>query len=334
MTTHTFPGTSRGTRRVERLLRHTARHLLARGQLTPALLRRAYLSDFAGVLLPLPRGARTRPVGFEVFDAETVRGRGLGAPDGRVVLYFHGGGFVGCGLRTHRRLVARISVATGAPVLNVAYRQLPIATLDESVADCVTAYRWLLDQGYRGDQIVLAGDSAGGYLTFATALAALADGLPGPGAIVALSPWLDLECAHSLGHANAATDPYLPIHQLARIAALLPGGLDPLESLLEADLSALPPVLIQVGSAKVLLSDAELMTQRLEAAEVAVHLQVWQHQVHVFQAFADLVPEGHRAIAEIGRFVRTHADTQSPARAVPNRAPTPSLTNGYQEAAR
>jgi len=119
------------------------------------------------------------------------------------------------------------------------------------------------------------------------------------------SPWLDLACTHSSVITNSAGDPYIPVHRIADLAALLRGAdEDPLESLLDADLSALPPVLIQVGSIEVLLSDAELMTAALAAAGVPVRLQVWQRQVHVFQAFADMVAEGHLAIDEIGQFVR------------------------------
>lgn len=302
----TLPGRSRGARVMGPLLRRVVWPVLSRGRISPALLRVAHLSDYAGLLLPAPRGTRRQPVPFELFDAELVLGAGVGgaATGGRVVLYFHGGGFFSCGMRTHRRLVARISAAAAAPVLQVAYRQLPIATLDESMQDCLDAYRLLLERGYDGSKVVFAGDSAGGYLAYAVALAAIAEGLPAPAGIAALSPWLDLECTHSLEHVNAATDPYVPVNQLFHIGKLLPGGRDPLEALLDADLSALPPSLIQVGSVEVLRCDAELMAERLAKAGVPIRLQIWERQVHVFQAFADAVPEGHAAIAEIGAFVR------------------------------
>ena len=301
----TLPGSSRGARVLGPLLYRTLRQLMNRMRLTPRVLRLTYLVDYLGVLLPAPRGSRVRKVAFHDFRAELVTGRGVRGSDS-TVLYFHGGGFFSCGLRSHRRLVARISRAAGVPVLSVAYRQLPEVNLAVTVADCLTAYRLLLSRGYQGHQVMFAGDSAGGYLTFAVALRAIAAGLPAPGGIVALSPWLDLDCTHSSVHPNSAGDPYIPVHRIADLAALLRGAdSDPLESLLDADLSALPPVLIQVGSIEVLLSDAELMTAALAAAGVPVRLQIWQRQVHVFQAFADVVAEGHLAIDEIGRFVRT-----------------------------
>ncbi|MDT7667221.1 MAG: hypothetical protein QOC74_4 [Pseudonocardiales bacterium] len=299
----TRAGDSRGARLLGPLLRRTIRRLMNRGRLTPGLLRLAYLVDYLGLLLPAPRGARVRRVAFPGFKAELVAGAGVRGSE-NTMLYFHGGGFFSCGLRTHRRLVARISRAAGVPVLNVAYRQLPEVNLAASVRDCLEAYRLLLSRGYQGHQVVFGGDSAGGYLAFAVALAAMAEGLPAPGGIVALSPWLDLDCTHSAAHPNGATDPYIPVQHIAALRALLAGPDDALESLLEADLSALPPVLIQVGSVEVLRSDAELMAAALAAAGVPVRLQIWLRQVHVFQAFADVVAEGHLAIDDIGGFIR------------------------------
>jgi acetyl esterase/lipase len=169
---------------------------------------------------------------------------------------------------------------------------------------------------------VFAGDSAGGYLAFAAALRAVAEGLPAPAGIVGLSPWLDLECRHSADYPTADTDPYLPKRRVIELAALVTGGAAPLAPILDADLSGLPPALIQVGSVELLCSDAEQMTQRLAEAGVPVRLQVWQRQVHVFQAFADLVPEAHAAITEIGGFV---SSALRPARdhrtAAPHREP-------------
>jgi acetyl esterase/lipase len=305
-------------------MRHTLRRVFDRGRVTPVLLRTACLLDYAGTLLRAPRGSHVARLTCDGYRAEWVLGPGVsgprtvgsepvgpgsaGAGPPTAVLYFHGGGFFSCGLRTHRRLVARISAAAGAPVLNVGYRQLPEVALSDTIDDCMDAYRLLLRQGYPGEAVVFAGDSAGGYLAFTVALRALAEGLPSPGGIVALSPWLDLDCTHSAEHANGTLDPYIPVHQISALAPLLYGDNGPLESLLDADLAALPPVLIQVGSVEVLRSDAELMAAALDEAGVPVRLQIWLRQVHVFQMFADLVPEGHWAIADIGGFVRAVVD--------------------------
>jgi acetyl esterase/lipase len=229
------------------------------------------------------------------------------AGDG-VLMFFHGGGFVTCGLATHRPAVTRIAQAAGLPVLSVAYRQLPAVPLAGSVEDCLSVYRGLLRDGVDPARIVLAGDSAGGCLAFATALGALADGLPGPSGIVALSPWLDFDCATKLAHPNATRDAYAPVGRLARLTELLGVTTDPMLSPVNADLTGLPPTLLIAAESEMLRCDAELMAERLAAADVPVTLQIWAGQVHAFPVLADLLPESLAAIREIGEFVRSLPD--------------------------
>ncbi|WP_018654961.1 alpha/beta hydrolase [Actinomadura flavalba] len=302
------PGTTVRARLTARGLKLTVAPVLAFWPFGPRGLRPAAAIDLAApVALPTPRWARVEPVRFDGFRAEWVRGPRT--DDDRTVLYFHGGGFFCCGLRTHRRMVARISASSGAPVLSVGYRQLPAAPLAASVSDCVTAYRWLLDNGTDPAKIVVAGDSAGGFLTFAATLQALREELPSPAALVAMAPLTDLDHTAKLAHANARLDAYLPARRVERLANLLTEGavpLDPSISPVNADLSGLPPTLIQVGSTEMLLPDSELMAERLSAAGVPCRLQLWDGQVHVFQVFADLVPEGLAALHEVGAFIREH----------------------------
>lgn len=304
------PGTTIRARVAARGLKLTVGQLLKLWPLTPTGLRPALAIDLASpVVLPAPRWAKVEGVRFADFRAEWVRAPRVA--EDRVVLYFHGGGFFSCGLRTHRRMVARLSAACGAPVLSVAYRQLPAAPLATSVADCVHAYRWLLEKGYDPERIVVAGDSAGGFLTFAATLEALKEGLPAPAALTVFAPLTDLDHEAKVAHANARLDAYLPARRVQQLARLLTEGaeeLDPAISPVNADLGALPPVLIQVGSTEMLLPDSELMAQRLAAAGVPCRLQVWEGQVHVFQVFADLVPEGLAAIHEAGAFIREHTE--------------------------
>ncbi|MQY02610.1 alpha/beta hydrolase [Actinomadura macrotermitis] len=315
------PGTTVRARLAAGGLKLTVRPLLSLWPLSLRGLRPALAIDLAApVALPVPRWAEVEPVRFRDFRAEWVRAPR--AAEDRVVLYFHGGGFFSCGLRTHRRMLARLASAAGAPVLSVGYRQLPAAPLAVSVADCVHAYRWLLEKGYAPDRIVVAGDSAGGFLAFAATLQAMAAGLPSPAAIMALAPLTDLDHTAKVSHANARLDAYLPARRVERLAGLLTEGsvpLDPMVSPVNADLSALPPVLIQVGSTEMLLPDSELMAERLAAAGVPCRLQIWDGQVHVFQIFADLVPEGLAALHEAGAFVREH--TVAPAARARRRRP-------------
>lgn len=294
-------GTSLGARFLGPFLYCTMGALFRIAPLRPWSLKVGFLSEYAGILLPAPRGTRVQAQQFETFRGELVIGPGV-TPADRVVLYFHGGGFFACGLRTHRRLVARISAAAGMPVLSIAYRQLPRHTLTHALEDCLTAYRSLLARGY--SEVTFAGDSAGGYLAIEAARLVIQEGLPSPRSIVALSPWVDL-FGHIERHPRQARrDAYVPARKLASLGSFAVGADARQRPLLDADLTMLPPVLIHVGSAEILRTDAELLAQRLEAADVPVDLQVWHRQVHVFQAFADVVAEGRLAIEEIGVFIQ------------------------------
>ncbi len=239
--------------------------------------------------------------------AASVGGAAGSAAENGAVLYFHGGGFLFCGLGTHRPAVASISRASGLPALSVAYRQLPTVQLRGSIADCVASYRFLLDQGTDPEKIVLAGDSAGGHLAFAATLQAISEGLPRPAGIVAISPWLDLDCEAKLSHPNGARDAYAPVKRLPKIAEMIAGGVTPIDPLLSPvnhDLSVLPPALIIAAEGEILRYDSELMAERLAAAGVPCVLQIWEGQVHAFPVAVGLFPEAGQAIREIGSFVR------------------------------
>lgn len=302
---------SRRARAANRVLRRTAHPALRAAARIgrPWNMRLGALSDFVGVVLPPPRGTQRERIGLGDYKAEWVIGPGAPRPSvsSGVVLYFHGGGFVGCGLRTHRRLVARISREARVPVLNVAYRQLPKASVATSVADGIDAYRYLLSVGFRPEDIVVAGDSAGGLIAFQIAIAAAHDGLPMPAGIVGLSPWLELDAASRFDHENVLLDPYMSPQTLARVmelGSLRHGPLDPVLSPVNAELAGLPRALIQVGSVEILRHDAELMAERLSLAGVDCLLQIWDRQPHVFQAGADVLPDARAAITEIAGFVR------------------------------
>ena len=300
-------GCGRAARVAAALSRRFVRPIVSRLPWTPFTLRFAPLGDLGAALLVPPRGTRVTRVRGLGCAAEWVRGRDVPRHSRRVILYFHGGGFVACGLRTHRRMLARISQAAGMPVLSVAYRMPPRVTVRTSIGDCVDAYRWLLARGYDAGDIVIGGDSAGGYLAFMAPLYALRDGLPRPAGIVALSPFADLDIAAKIAHANAALDPYIPAPRMwDMVRTCFPDAdyTDPWLNPVHADLTGLPPTLIQVGSIEVIRADAELMAERLGAADVPCTLQIWEGQMHVFQIFADVFAEGLVAIEEIGAFAR------------------------------
>lgn len=270
----------------------------------PGLLAAAAL-DEAMRFAPRPRYATSEPVEFDGFHGEWLRAADVDE-DG-AVLYFHGGAFVFCGLNTHRRGVARLSEAAYRPVLSVGYRQLPVASMSRSIADCLEAYELLLETGRDPAKIVLAGDSAGGYLAFSVAIAVRERGLPMPGRIVALSPLLDFYSKDVLVHRNLRRDAYVPGARIARLAdAFAAGGepLDPATCPLQQDLTGLPPSMIVVAASEALRVDAESMATRLDEAGVRCELRLWRGQVHAFPVLGNLVPESRAAIADIAAFIR------------------------------
>ncbi len=269
-------------------------------------------------LRPQPRGVDREQVVLNGFRMEILRpSGGSRALRHGAVLYMHGGGFAVCGLGTHRPIAASLARRTGLPVVNVDYRQLPLNNVAAAIEDCLTAYRWLLRHGADPARIMFAGDSAGGFLAFATALRAIETGLPSPGGLIGLSPLLDLDYVAKLDYSNVARDPYLPLAALeavVRIGAEVDGALDPLVSPVNGALASLPPVLLISAEDEMLRYDCELMARRLSAAGVPNALEIWRGQVHAFMAIAPNLPESRMALARVSRFVRARLEQHPKAR--------------------
>jgi len=265
---------------------------------------RAGLEDFAA-MIPPPDGTRCVPVVAGGVPAEWVTGPGR--TDGGTLLYLHGGSYVLGSVVTHRALVARLAAACEATGLLVDYRLAPEHQFPAAVDDACEAYRWLLARGIDAGRIVIAGDSAGGGLAAATLVALRDAGARLPAAAVLLSPWVDLEGTGESLATNADADPMIDRDGLLRAAAAYLGGADPstpLAAPLHADLRALPPILIQVGEQEALLDDAVRFAARAHAAGVDVRLERWAEMIHVWQAFAPLLPEAEAALEQVGEFVR------------------------------
>lgn len=232
-----------------------------------------------------------------------------GAAQDQVLLYLHGGGYVVCSVSTHRDLMARLSRAAGARVLGVDYRLAPEHPFPAAVEDATAAYRWLVASGIQPARIAIGGDSAGGGLTLATMMALRDAGEPVPAAGVCLCPWVDLEGTGASMTTKAAEDPFVRQDMIQFMAQQYLGDRDrrmPLASPLYADLQGLPPLLIQVGSAEVLLDDATRIADRAKAAGVQADLEVWDEMIHIWQIFAPVLPEGQHAIERLGGFIREH----------------------------
>ncbi|MCK6558654.1 alpha/beta hydrolase [candidate division KSB1 bacterium] len=224
-----------------------------------------------------------------------------------VVLFLHGGGYNLGSLATHRELASRLAQACRCRVLAVAYRLAPEHLFPAALEDAMRAYCWLLAEGVRPEQIALAGDSAGGGLALAALVSLRYHGEPLPAAAVCLSPWVDLELTGHSMIAKARQDPVLTREVLQEWARNYLGGKGPrtpLASPLYADLSGLPPLLIQVGSEEVLHDDAVRLAERAQAAGVPVELEVSAEMMHGWHFFAGKLPEAQRAIARLAAFIR------------------------------
>lgn len=246
----------------------------------------------------------------EKVDVDGVPAEWVSAPDvdgSRAVLYLHGGGYAIGSLDTHRRLAFDVSAASRARVLLLDYRLAPEHPFPAAVDDATAAWRWLLKQGFPGDNLAIAGDSAGGGLTIA-ALVNLRDRKLGlPACAVAISPWVDLEGVGTSMTTRSAQDPMVQKAGLTWMADMYLAGKDartPLAAPLHADLEGLPPVLVQVGTAETLLDDATRIAERLHGAGGEVKLSVWPNMLHVFPLFAPILSEGMDGCREIGEFMR------------------------------
>ncbi len=266
--------------------------------------------DALGGALPPPDGMRFEPVDAGGVPAEWTTASNAGEEP--VVFYLHGGGYCLGSIATHRSLCSYLSAATGGRVLNVDYRLAPEHPFPAGIDDSVTAYSWLLAQGINPTKVVIAGDSAGGGLTLATLVALRDQGLPLPAAAVPISPWTDLEGTGDSVETRAELDPMVGRAGLKVLSDAYVGGGDlrhPLASPLHADLAGLPPILIHVGDHETLLDDSLRFGERAKAAGVDITVDVWPEMIHVWHAFAPLVPEATAAIAKIAEFIKKQTGT-------------------------
>jgi monoterpene epsilon-lactone hydrolase len=249
----------------------------------------------------------------EAIDCDGVAGEWSivgGSEPSRVLLYFHGGGYCSGSILSHRRLVTEAGRAAGMRTLAIGYRLAPEHPYPAAHEDALAAWRFLRRQGLAASSIVVGGDSAGGNLTLGliNRLRAAEEELPACAWL--LSPWTDLTMSGETLATKDAIDPLIHEAYLTELAdAYAPPPVDrrdPLISPLFADLAGFPPTLIQVGSAETLLADATRLALAAGVADVDVTLQVWPHMIHAWPVWNAHLEDGRRALAEAGRFIRTH----------------------------
>src|SRR6478735_650139 len=295
----------------------TIKPTLAIGSYAPRVPWPFGLVDMAcRVLNPAPGTVRAT-IALPNCTAQLVRAAGVLPADGkrRVILYMHGGAFLTCGVNTHGRLVTALSKFADSPVLVVNYRMIPKHSIGQAMDDCQDAYQWLRLKGYEPDQIVLAGDSAGGYLSLALAEKLQQEGLAGetPAAIVTMSPLFEIDNENRANHPNIRTDVMFPpkaFHALVELIEeaaerhIVDGKPEQIYEPLEHIEPGLPRTLIHVSGSEVLVSDARKAAHMLAAAGVPVEVRVWPGQMHVFQLAAPMVSEASRSLKQIGDYIR------------------------------
>jgi len=280
--------------------RAMAREMLEYGKLgrTPEEQR----ADFDGPFSALPLGDDVTLVPRELGGVPALDVVVEGATGDGVILYLHGGAYVVGNARTGANLAAPLARRAGVRAVSLEYRLAPEHPLPAGVEDALAAYRELVGTGQK---VALAGDSAGGGLALATMLAARRAGLPMPVGAVLFSPWTDLSLSGA--SVDSAADPLFTRAHLAESAALYLGTADPADELASpvlADLTGLPPLLVQVGTAEVLLDDSLRLVTRAAACEVDISLDVLAGAPHVFQYFAELIPEADEALEHAATFLK------------------------------
>ncbi len=257
-------------------------------------------------------GQLLMPAFNTVSEQQTIAGvtvtivRPKGDKPRNIIIYLHGGGYVMGGVSSHGRLAGHLAKAANAEVWLVDYRLSPEHIFPAALEDALSVYTHLLSLGKDPAHITIAGDSAGGGLTLGTAIAIRGAALPLPAALVLISPWLDLSLSGDSHHTHVDRDPMLSPAWLAQCADAYRGTLaakDAHCSPLFANLRGLPPILIQVGSEEILLSDSEQLFEAARKVKLKVELQRFDGMWHVFQLHAGMLSESDRALRQIGQFI-------------------------------
>jgi acetyl esterase/lipase len=224
----------------------------------------------------------------------------------KVILYFHGGGYATGSIETHRSLCSQLAKFSGAKLLLIEYRLAPENTYPAPIEDAVKAFQWLLQNNYSPENICFAGDSAGGGITIGT-LAFLRDKqMPLPACAVVFSPWLDHTFSGKSYLENKDIDPMLIYEGFLLWSKAYLGDAPPnapYASPLFYSFEKFPPMLIQVGTEEMLLSDSLQLAEKAKADGIEVNIEIYPKHFHVFNAFWKILPKAKRANQNAGKFI-------------------------------
>jgi epsilon-lactone hydrolase len=233
-----------------------------------------------------------------------------GSDSSRVLLFLHGGGYCSGSIISHRRMVSEAGRAAGARTLAIAYRLAPENPFPAAFDDALSAWHFLRAHGVAAEHIAIGGDSAGGGLSLAVALNLRNLGEELPACLWLVSPWTDLTMSGSTLVTKDAVDPLIHKGYLCELADAYLGPAadrkDPRVSPLFAELTGMPPMLIQVGSAETLLDDSVRLAAAAGQADVPVNLEIWPHMIHAWHLWNARLKPGREALGSAGNFMREH----------------------------
>lgn len=280
---------------------------LARAK-TPDDLRKPFELK-ARFLFPAPRKTRfsgdVLEFGGRAITAQWAKAKN--ASEDRVVLYFHGGGYVFGSPQTHRAMLARLSAMTGLGACLPKYSLAPENPFSAAIEDAVLAYRTLLERGFDSSKIIVGGDSAGGGLALALLGEIKAKSLPKPAGVFTLSPLVDLRFSGASFAENAQSDVVLPASRAADMAQMYLDGADPDDpraSPLFADFTGMSPVFLAASDSEILLDDARRMADHLREQGVDVTDNIVQNHPHVWHIFQRFLPEADQGLRDIAAWIK------------------------------
>ncbi|HXI67794.1 MAG TPA: alpha/beta hydrolase, partial [Steroidobacteraceae bacterium] len=231
-----------------------------------------------------------------------------GSDSSRALLFLHGGGYCSGSIISHRRMVSEAGRAAGVRTLAIAYRLAPENPFPAAFDDALNAWHFLRHHGIAAEHIAIGGDSAGGGLSLAVALKLRNIKERLPACLWLVSPWTDLTMSGSTLVTKDAVDPLIHKGYLCELADAYLGRVadrkDPSVSPLFAELTGMPPVLIQVGSAETLLDDSVRLAAAAGQADVPVSLEIWPHMIHAWHLWNARLEPGREALGSAGTFMR------------------------------
>ncbi len=230
------------------------------------------------------------------------------APEDKVILYIHGGGFISGSCLTHRGHVAKFAIGSQIKALLFDYRLAPEHPYPAALDDCLSAYLWLLEEGYKPSSIIIAGESAGATLTLSALIALRDKGISLPRGAVSISPVTDLTCSADSFITNYKKD-IAPLNSWSIWTKYYIGDSDPHLPWLSpqmAELSNLPPILLCVGTHEIHLDDTVNFAKKAEVAGTPINLRLWEGMIHAFPILSPLFPEAKEAMSDICRFIRAN----------------------------